>query len=124
MAGPLSLLFYGRLFELDPSLRPMFHGDIARQGRKLMDMIGSVVQSIDQPETLIPVLHAMGQRHAAYGVIPRHYETVESALLWALGEALAPDFDSELKSAWRTVIGMVGAGMKNGAAQLPSAGQE
>jgi hemoglobin-like flavoprotein len=27
-------LFYGRLFELDPSLRPMFRGDLAQQGRQ------------------------------------------------------------------------------------------
>jgi hypothetical protein len=31
-AGPLSLLFYGRLFELDPQLRRMFHGDISGRG--------------------------------------------------------------------------------------------
>jgi hemoglobin-like flavoprotein len=118
MAGPLSLLFYGRLFELDPSLRPMFHGDIARQGRKLMDMIGAVVEHIDELETLTPVLHAMGQRHAAYGVIPAHYDIVETALLWALGQALGPEFDRDVKAAWRAVIGKVSTGMKEGAAQL------
>jgi len=118
MAGPLSLLFYGRLFELDPTLRPMFHGDIARQGNKLMEMIGAVVDNVDRLETLTPVLHAMGQRHAAYGVVPRHYELVENALLWALGQALAPGFDNETKAAWRSVIGTVSTGMKNGAAEL------
>jgi hypothetical protein len=28
IAGDAATLFYGRLFELDPSLRPMFHGDM------------------------------------------------------------------------------------------------
>ena len=120
MSGPLSLLFYGRLFELDPTLRPMFHGDIARQGRKLMEMLGTVVDNIDRLQTLTPVLHAMGQRHAAYGVIPRHYELVERALLWALGQALAPEFDNEIKAAWRSVIVAVSASMKSGAAELPA----
>jgi hypothetical protein len=29
-------LFYARLFELDPSLRGLFHGNVREQGRKLM----------------------------------------------------------------------------------------
>ena len=29
-------LFYGRLFELDPSLRHLFRGDMKAQGRALM----------------------------------------------------------------------------------------
>jgi hypothetical protein len=32
-------LFYNRLFELDPSLRPLFTSDMTEQGRKLMGMI-------------------------------------------------------------------------------------
>ena len=30
--------FYAQLFALDPSLRPMFRGDMTEQGRKLMTM--------------------------------------------------------------------------------------
>lgn len=121
LAGPIALLFYGRLFEVEPSLRPMFHNDIALQGVKLMSMLSAVVDNLDQFETLTPVLHAMGQRHTAYGVLPRHYDTVEQALIWALGHALAPDFDPEVKAAWRNVIGTVSAAMKEGAALLPPA---
>jgi len=28
-------LFYGKLFELDPTLKPLFRGDMHEQGRKL-----------------------------------------------------------------------------------------
>jgi len=115
-AGPLSLLFYGRLFEMDPALRPMFHGDIARQGIKLMEMLAAVVNSLDQLETLTPVLHAMGQRHTAYGVVPAHYAMVEKALTWAIGQALDLDSNAEELSAWRKVINEIGTVMKDGAA--------
>ena len=47
MAGPVSLLFYGRLFALDPSLRPMFRQDIEVQGRKLMDMLTAIVDNLE-----------------------------------------------------------------------------
>ena len=72
MAGPLSPLFYGRLFELGPTLRPLFRRDIARQGGKLMESLSVVVDNIDRLEKSTPVLHAMGQRDTACGVFPRH----------------------------------------------------
>jgi hemoglobin-like flavoprotein len=119
MAGPVSLLFYGRLFELDPALRPMFRQDIELQGRKLMDMLAAVVENLDHFEGLAPILRAMGQRHAGYGVRPEHYRTVAQALIWALGQALDTEFYPELKAAWLAVIEAVSLGMKEGAAELP-----
>lgn len=119
VAGPLALLFYGRLFEREPGLRPMFRGDIAAQGKKLMEMLSAVVANLDRTESLAPVLQAMGQRHAGYGVTDRHYDLVEEALLWALGQALEADFDAEVRGAWRAVIGQVSTAMKEGAALLP-----
>src|SRR5688572_11577268 len=117
-AGPLSLLFYGRLFELDPKLRPMFHGDIARQGMKLMTMLAVVIDSIDRFEALMPTLHAMGQRHTSYGVMSHHYDMVEQALIWALGQALAINSGSEVLAARRTLIREVSTVMQAGADQL------
>jgi hemoglobin-like flavoprotein len=117
-AGPLALLFYGRLFELEPKLRPMFHGDIAQQGLKLMAMLAVIIDSIDRFEALTPALHAMGQRHTSYGVMPRDYEIVERALIWAVGQALATGSGSETLAAWRTLIQEVSTVMKAGADQL------
>ena len=31
-------MFYGRLFSLDPALKPLFKGNLQAQGRKLMSM--------------------------------------------------------------------------------------
>lgn len=47
IAETAAALFYNRLFELDPSLRPMFTGDIAEQGRKLMQMLTVAVRGLD-----------------------------------------------------------------------------
>ena len=118
MAGPVSMLFYGRLFAFDETLRPMFRQDIALQGRKLMDMLTLVVDNIDRFQELRPTLQALGQRHAGYGVRPEHYAQVENALLWAFGSALDQGFYPELKAAWRSVIEAVSVVMKEGAAQI------
>jgi len=118
MAGPVSLLFYGRLFALDPALRPMFRQDIELQGRKLMDMLTAVVDNLDHFEGLAPTLRALGQKHAGYGVRPEHYQTVTQALIWAFGQALDTQFYPELKSAWLAIIEAVSLSMKKGAAEL------
>ena len=116
---PLAMLFYGRLFQLDPKLRPMFKNDLRVQSQKLMDMLTAVVDSLDQFDELEPMLRAMGQRHTAYGVRLEHYEAVKTALLWAFGQGLAAEFYPEVKAAWRAVLEAVSATMKAGAAELP-----
>ena len=44
-ADPISLLFYGRLFELDPSARRLFHNDLALQGRKVIETLNWMAES-------------------------------------------------------------------------------
>lgn len=119
MLEPLSLLFYGRLFELNPALRPMFRSDIAVQGRKLMDMLTAVIDNLDHLEDLAPAIRAMGQRHVGYGVQLEHYDAVKTALIWALGQALDTEFYPEIKTAWSSVIEAISTVMKEGAAEVP-----
>jgi truncated hemoglobin YjbI len=49
-------LFYGKLFELDPALKPLFKGDIKEQGRKLMAMIDVAVNGLARLEQLDPAV--------------------------------------------------------------------
>src|SRR5262245_8873882 len=93
-------LFYNRLFELDPSLRPLFKGDMKEQGRKLMDMIGVAVKGLDDLDKIVPAVQALGQRHVGYGVKDKDYDTVATALLWTLEQGLGQDFTPEVKTAW------------------------
>src|SRR5215218_10236189 len=64
IADTAAELFYGRLFELEPSLRPMFRGDMKEQGKKLMQMITVVVRGLDRLDDLVPAIEALGRRHA------------------------------------------------------------
>src|SRR5439155_4726975 len=93
-------LFYGRLFELDPSLRPLFTGDMREQGRKLMQMLAVAVHGLDHLEAIVPAIQALGRRHATYGVQPEHFDTVGAALLWTLAQGLGPAFTREVCEAW------------------------
>ena len=118
VVGPVSLLFYGRLFQLDPSLKPMFRSDIEVQGRKLMDMLTAVVNHLDDLGSLATTLRALGQRHVGYGVRMEHYDLVQKALTWALGQALDVNFYPEVRAAWGAVLVEMSEIMKSGAAEL------
>lgn len=113
-AGPVSLLLYGKLFELDASTRRLFHNDIVAQGRKLMDTLDAIVGSLDRFESMRPRLLELGRLHASYGVVPRHYDALLTALLWAFAQALGPDFDARTREAWRLALQAVAAVMQEG----------
>ena len=101
IADTAASLFYGRLFELDPSIRPLFaHADIDKQGKVLMQTLTVVVKSLDKLDTIVPAVQALGRRHAGYGVRAADYETVGSALLWTLDQGLGPAFDEDTREAW------------------------
>ena len=121
IADDAAQLFYRRLFELDPSLRAMFPGEMTEQRRKLMNMIGAAVRGLDRLEQLVPVVQDLGRRHAGYGVADRHYDTVGAALLWTLEKGLGDAFTPEVKDAWATVYGLLASTMQAAAAEAARA---
>jgi hemoglobin-like flavoprotein len=112
--GPLSLLLYGKLFELDPSARRLFHNDLVAQGGKLWNTLDAIASSLERFESMRPRLIDLGRLHASYGVLPAQYDTLIEALLWAFGQALGADFDGPTREAWRLALGTVAAVMQEG----------
>lgn len=110
-------IFYTKLFELDPDLKPLFpNSDEAMkvQGNKLMSMLAAAVAGLSNLDALIPILKDLGKRHVEYKVEASHYETVGAALLGTLEAGLGDDFTPEVKTAWAEVYGtmadvMIGA---------------
>lgn len=68
----------------------MFKGDLQSQGKKLMQALGFIVNSLTRLEELVPVAQDMARRHVGYGVQAAHYDTVGAALLWTLGTGSGP----------------------------------
>jgi hemoglobin-like flavoprotein len=98
----LAALFYNQLFDLDPSLRSLFHHEHQEQERKFKGMLVSMVNGLSQLETTLPAIRGLGRRHANYGVQQAHYKLAEVALLWALKQALGEGFTPAVEGAWRT----------------------
>ena len=120
MSAAVGELFYKRLFILDPSLRPMFKGDLAHQSRMLMVMLDSAVKSLNDLDALVPVVRQLGARHVRYGVRKQHYNTVGSALLWTLEQGLAEKFTPAVSEAWATAYELLASVMQLGAIEAQS----
>lgn len=110
-------LVYERLFTLDPSLRPLFRGDMARQRSRLALAIVMVVHGLKNQAAIVPVLEELGRRHVDYGVKAEHYATVGEAVLFALEQALGDDFTPEVKEAWAVAYGLIARTMIDAAEQ-------
>ena len=109
-------LFYGKLFELDPSLKSLFKGDMKEQGRKLMAMINTAVNGLKNLDAIVPAVQDLGRRHVGYGVKDEHYDTVAAALLWTLEQSLGDAFTPDVKQAWTDTYVLLATTMKNAAA--------
>lgn len=114
-------LFYGRLFEVYPEVKPMFKGDMKKQGTMLMSMLNTAVNGLDNIEALVAPLKDMGARHAGYGVSDEDYGKVADAFLWALSQGLGDEFTDEVKQAWVVVYTIVAETMMAGAAEAAPA---
>jgi hemoglobin-like flavoprotein len=110
-------LFYGKLFELDPELKALFKGDMTEQGRKLMAMINTAVNGLDNLEAIVPAVQQLGVRHVDYGVKDKDYDTVAAALIWTLGQGLGGEFTEEVKEAWVITYTVLADTMKAAAAE-------
>lgn len=115
VSGAAATLFYGRLFELDPALRPLFKPDLDEQKLKLAQTLSFAVAGLDQPEILLPIVRQLGDRHRAYGVEDSHYDTAAAALLWTLEKGLGPEWTPEAAAAWTAAYLALAGAMKEGA---------
>ena len=106
-ADELGMLFYSRLFELDPALRKLFKHDLANQAHSLMTMLQLAIEGLDAPEQFTRAMRNLGARHADYGVQPEQYATVNAALLWTFAHALGPAYTPEVAAALTEVLSII-----------------
>ena len=108
-------IFYTHLFEKYPTVRPLFKDDMDVQSKKLFQAVCLVVDGVDNLDTLIPILHALGKAHAGFGTVRAHYEAVTECFLWMLNSVLAqtPNL-AEVIDAWGWALTLIGGIMADG----------
>lgn len=104
-------LFYARLFEIAPEVRPLFKGDITEQGRKLMKTLAFVVNGLADLPRILPAAEALARRHVGYGVRPEYYAPVGEALVFTLERGLGDAFTEEVRAAWVSAYALLSSFM-------------
>jgi methyl-accepting chemotaxis protein len=116
IADDAAVMFYNRLFELDPNLKPLFKEDMAEQRKALMATLKVAVKGLTDLDSILPAVQQLGERHGGYGVKDEDYTTVAQALLWTLEQGLGDEFTVDVKDAW-TEVYLLLAGIMTDAAQ-------
>ena len=106
-----AVLFYDRLFEVAPAVKPMFPTDMTEQRKKLMATLAVVVNGLGNLQSILPAASALAIRHVGYGAKAEHYPVVGATLLWTLekglGEAWTPDVAAAWAAAYVTLSGFM-----------------
>ncbi len=105
-------LFYERLFEIAPEVKPMFsRTSLPEQSKKLLTMLSYVIANLDCLDEIMDEVIKLAQRHSNYGVKESHYSAVGAALLWTLEKGLGSQWNEELKTAWTEVYTILAGAM-------------
>ena len=96
----IACLIFDRLFELDPTLRPLFPDDMRDRNRKLMETIALIVQRLDQPAAVALLVRQLGQRYDVDYVLRQHHAAFGEALLWGLRYGLVTGYNDEVEQSW------------------------
>jgi hemoglobin-like flavoprotein len=110
-----ALLFYGRWFALEPSLRPLFKQDVETQGTKLIAMVTAAINGLSNFDALEPVVQELGRRHATHGMRAEHYASAATAMLWMLDIVLDRTYTPGVQAAWIKTYGVLSQTMLNAA---------
>ncbi len=105
-------LFYNRLFEIMPSVKPMFsRTPMPEQSKKLLTMLSYVIGKLDKLEEIMDEVTKLARRHTQYGVKDEHYAAVGFALIWTLEQGLGELWNGALEAAWTEVYGILAGAM-------------
>src|ERR1700691_2614432 len=118
-----AVLFYDRLFEIAPSVKPMFPADMKEQRKKLMATLAIVVGGLSNLETVLPAASALAKRHVSYGAKAEHYPVVGAALLWTLEKGLGDGWTPDVAAAWTAAYGTLSGYMISEAYGRPQAAE-
>jgi hemoglobin-like flavoprotein len=101
-----SRIFYDELFALSPELRPLFPEEMSEQKTKFMQMLTTIVKSLDHVARISDHMLDLGRRHMSYDIEEEHYSAFGEAFLSMLDRLLGPELTPEIRDAWSAAYDM------------------
>lgn len=102
-AEELTRLFYRRMFEYNPEVKPYFNASHQHDGRQQKALAGAIVAyaaHIDRLEAIGAAIDLIAHKHVSLTVQPEHYPIVGENLLAAIKELLGDKATPEIMGAW------------------------
>lgn len=99
--------FYAHLFEHNPDVRKLFAEHMNDQQDRLWAAIGTLVNRLEDTDTVVNVLQGLGRRHIGYGALPEHFPAVGGSLLAALAHFAGDAWTPEIEAAWTALYGVI-----------------
>lgn len=112
IADKVAVTFYARLFDTHPELRPFFAPDIRPQLAKMIMVLNVLINNLNTPGVLLPVVRNLADRHKGYGVSDADFLGFGLALNWTLRCTLHEDFTADVERAWNQAFDMLSIAMK------------
>jgi signal transduction histidine kinase/hemoglobin-like flavoprotein len=97
------VIFYNKLFSVEPSLRQVFNGDFSSESQKFITLITFTVHKLSNVEEIISEIKAQEFQGKMKLIQPQHYESAAAALMQTLEEILVNMWNDEVKEAWNAV---------------------
>ena len=110
----VATLFFRRLDEIAPEVRPFLGEDVGEQRKQLLISIGLAVAALDRFDDIVPALKLLGSKYRAVGVTEFHYGAVGEALIWTLKQSLGPKWSSNSEDAWTAMCTRIAEEMTAG----------
>jgi hemoglobin-like flavoprotein len=109
-------IFYDELFQISPDLQRLFPDDLSRHKLKFIQMLSTIVRSLDQIATISEDVVDLGRRHMSYDVEDEHYAIVGEALMTMLERLLGSELTPQTSDAWAAAYGMIARVMQESSA--------
>jgi nitric oxide dioxygenase len=109
-AEALTRLFYKRMFQANPEVRPFFnpaHQQAGTQQRALAGAIVAYATHIEDLDQLTGAVDLIAHKHVSLGVKPEHYPIVGENLIAAIKELLGVAATDEIVDAWTKAYGFL-----------------
>ena len=114
--GELVEVFYERLFDRAPGVRPLFaHVDMKKQRSMLLATLVLLRKSLRDLDAIAPKLREMGARHVAYGAVPEAYPIVGEVLIASIAQLAGDAWTDDYAQAWAEAYAVVQSLMLDGA---------
>jgi NAD(P)H-flavin reductase/hemoglobin-like flavoprotein len=107
--------FFAKLFGRLPRARELFPVNLEEQRAHLARALMRIVQTLDRPDELRPVLEQLGREHRRFAVLAERGDVVEGALLGTIGAAAGPAWTPAVEKCWQDAFGTVTAALLDAA---------